>query len=68
MGKIIRPDDMGTIMAEVYARLDALERSSKAAYLATHPTVTGSRGANAALTSLMAALVAYGLVTDSTTP
>lgn len=30
-------------------------------------TVTGSKGANAALTSLMAALAAYGLVTDSTT-
>jgi len=30
------------------------------------PTVTGSKGSNAALTSLMAALVALGLVTDST--
>jgi len=30
------------------------------------PTVTGSKGANAALTSLMAALVTLGLVTDST--
>lgn len=30
------------------------------------PTVTGSKGANAALTSLMAALVALGLVTDTT--
>jgi len=29
-------------------------------------TVTGSKAANAALTSLMAALVAYGLVADST--
>lgn len=29
-------------------------------------TVTGSKGSNAALTSLMAALVALGLVTDST--
>ena len=33
----------------------------------TKPTVTGSKGANAALTSLMAALSSLGLVTDSTT-
>lgn len=33
----------------------------------TKPTVTGSRGANAALTSLLTALAAYGLVTDTTT-
>lgn len=31
------------------------------------PTVTGSKGANAALTSLMTQLAALGLVTDSTT-
>jgi hypothetical protein len=31
------------------------------------PTVSGSKGANAALASLMTALVALGLVTDSTT-
>jgi hypothetical protein len=31
------------------------------------PTVTGSRGANAALQSLLTALANYGLVTDSTT-
>lgn len=30
------------------------------------PTVTGSKGANAALTSLLTALANYGLVTDST--
>lgn len=30
------------------------------------PAVTGSKGSNAALTSLMAALVSLGLVTDST--
>jgi parallel beta-helix repeat protein len=30
------------------------------------PTVTGSRGANAALASLLTALAAYGLITDST--
>jgi hypothetical protein len=33
---------------------------------ATKQTVTGSRGANAALASLLTALAAYGLVTDST--
>lgn len=33
----------------------------------TKQTVTGSKGANAALTSLMSALVALGLVTDTTT-
>lgn len=31
------------------------------------PTVTGSKGGNAALTSLISALAAYGLITDSTT-
>lgn len=31
------------------------------------PTVTGSRGGNAALTSLITALANYGLITDSTT-
>lgn len=31
------------------------------------PTVTGSKGANAALTSLMTALAGFGLVVDSTT-
>ncbi|MGI8690383.1 MAG: glycosyl hydrolase family 28-related protein [Thermomicrobiales bacterium] len=33
----------------------------------TKPTVTGSKGANAALTSLIAQLVALGLITDTTT-
>jgi hypothetical protein len=32
------------------------------------PTVTGSRGGNAALASLLTALANYGLVTDSSTP
>jgi hypothetical protein len=31
------------------------------------PSITGSRGANAALASLLTALASYGLVTDSTT-
>lgn len=31
------------------------------------PTITGSRGGNAALASLLTALASYGLVTDSTT-
>lgn len=31
------------------------------------PTITGSRGGNAALASLMTALAAFGIVTDSTT-
>lgn len=34
---------------------------------ASKQTVTGSKGANAALTSLLTALAAYGLITDSTT-
>ena len=33
----------------------------------TRPTITGSRGGNAALTSLLTALSALGLITDSTT-
>jgi hypothetical protein len=35
--------------------------------VAVKPTVTGSKGANAALASLLTALAAYGLVTDSST-
>jgi hypothetical protein len=34
---------------------------------ATKATVTGAKGSNAALASLLTALVAYGIVTDSTT-
>lgn len=34
---------------------------------ATKPTVTGSKGANAALTSLVQALAAVGLIVDQTT-
>jgi hypothetical protein len=34
---------------------------------ASKPTVTGSKGANAALASLLTALAAYGLITDSST-
>lgn len=34
----------------------------------TKPTVTGSRGANAALASLLTALANYGLIVDSSTP
>jgi hypothetical protein len=33
----------------------------------SRPTVSGSRGGNAALASLLTALSTYGLVTDSTT-
>ncbi len=33
--------------------------------LISAPTVTGSRGGNAALASLLAALVTYGLIVDS---
>ena len=36
-------------------------------YGGTKPTVTGSKGGNAALTSLLTALAALGIVTDSTT-
>ena len=36
-------------------------------YGGTKPTVTGSRGSNAALASLLDALEALGLITDSTT-
>jgi hypothetical protein len=34
---------------------------------ATKQTVTGAKGSNAALGSLLTALAAYGLITDSTT-
>jgi hypothetical protein len=32
------------------------------------PSVSGSRGGNAALASIITALSAYGLITDTTTP
>jgi hypothetical protein len=35
---------------------------------AAKPTVTGSRGGNAALQPLLTALATLGLITDSTTP
>jgi hypothetical protein len=38
-----------------------------AAAVRTRPVVTGSRGANAALASLLTALASYGIVTDSST-
>jgi len=45
--------------------------ASKLGFFSTAPavlqTVTGSKGGNAALTSLIAALVAYGLIADTTT-
>ncbi len=37
------------------------------ASVATKPTVSGSRGGNAALTSLLTALASYGLIMDNTT-
>ncbi len=44
--------------------------TSKVGFFGTTPvgraTVTGSKGSNAALTSLIAALVAQGLIIDST--
>ena len=40
--------------------------STAAAAPVAQQNVTGSKGANAALTSLIAALVAYGLITDGT--
>lgn len=36
------------------------------ATLGAKPTVTGSKGANAALSSLLTALASYGMITDST--
>lgn len=36
--------------------------------LIAKPTITGSRGGNAALASLLTALASYNLITDSTTP
>ena len=38
-----------------------------AAILASKPTLTGAKGGNTALASVIAALVAYGMATDSTT-
>jgi hypothetical protein len=47
-------------------RLTATGMGFNAATPVARPTVTGAKGSNAALASLMTALAAYGLVTDST--
>jgi hypothetical protein len=44
-----------------------LNRDYRGGLAQTKPAVTGSKGANAALTSLMTTLAALGIVTDSTT-
>lgn len=50
---------------------DLAHRGTKAGFYNTTPqtkqTVTGSRGGNAALASLLTALATVGLITDSTT-
>lgn len=51
--------DAGTRLGSAEARL---------AQLAEQPRVTGSRGGNAALASLLSALAELGLITDETTP
>lgn len=50
---------------DLQRRIAELERQVE--IISTAPAVTGSRGGNAALASLLAALVAAGLIVDSTT-
>lgn len=63
---IARVDDSGNVTSERFVITDSgLGVNGTAA--TAKPTVTGAKGGNAALTSLMTALASYGLVTDSTT-
>jgi hypothetical protein len=62
----------GTTVAATLSGVGALSLTSGigafgTAAVTTKPTVSGAKGSNAALASLMTALAAYGLVTDSTT-
>lgn len=56
-----------TVSEEIKLDTDvAALRKAIATFQVAKPTVTGAKGGNAALTSLIAALVALGLITDTT--
>ena len=59
----------GPLKAEFVAPLHALGGFSAFTFppVTTKPTVTGAKGGNVALASLLTALVNYGLITDTTT-
>ncbi len=55
-----------TIDGELLGRNTTSKAGFYGAVPVVKPTVTGAKGGNAALTSLIAALVAQGLITDTT--
>lgn len=67
LGNVINTFDSGEVGAAGTMRLAFFQAvTSGVAEGVGKQTVTGSRGANAALTSLLTALAAYGLITNST--
>lgn len=59
--------DPGRAHSEVSAAVANLEKQVSELQTKTVPTVTGSKGGNAALASLLTALAGLGLVKDGTT-
>jgi hypothetical protein len=57
-------DTLHRVQDHLLSQLNPILRSP---ITSTKPTVTGSKGGNAALASLIAALVSLGLITDKTT-
>jgi hypothetical protein len=68
IGAALRFDTGASLIVEAQAPLIASAGFGvfAAAQVTTRPTVTGAKGSNAALASLLSALAAYGLITDST--
>lgn len=68
MHNIQSTDELAEQFKRFHQRISSLERAAHLHGSGGGVTVSGSRGGNAALASLIAALAALGLVTDSTTP
>jgi hypothetical protein len=67
----VGPADITTVFLHVFGAgsrtAQTFARIAQSESRAAKPVVTGSKAANAALTSLIAALVAQGIITDTTT-
>lgn len=68
-GKVIKmaPDDAVGAINKYPTRYSLVDPDPQIADSATAPAVTGSKGGNAALASLLTALVRLGIVVDKTT-
>lgn len=64
MGKLNQPVTISTMLADLERRVRLLENSG---LVVSPPTVTGSRGGNAALASLLTKLALLGIIVDGTT-